>query len=139
MSVLINFRIDESLKSKMDKVCKELGITMSAAFNMFAKDLVKSKSLNISLNKKLKSGINLQPLFETLSDNKNNLGINEDSEMLVGSSLNKEKYYINRIRNVIMLVPKDDPWVGIRDSAGNMSDDFMTSREQIYDREREEL
>lgn len=37
MSVLVNFRIEEKLKKDMDKMCKKLGITMSAAFNMFAK------------------------------------------------------------------------------------------------------
>lgn len=34
---LVNIRMDEELKKNMDEICKELGITMSAAFNMFAK------------------------------------------------------------------------------------------------------
>ena len=34
---LINFRIDEVTKKQMEQICNELGITMSTAFNMFAK------------------------------------------------------------------------------------------------------
>ena len=71
MSVLINFRIDEKLKDNMEKVCKELGLTMSAAFNMFANDLVKNKNISFSLNKKLNSGINIKNLIKKLE--KNNL------------------------------------------------------------------
>ena len=139
MSVLINFRIDESLKSKMDKVCKDLGITMSAAFNMFAKNLVNNKKISFSLDKKFKSGINLKCLFSNLRDDKSSLFVNEDLSSDNDELFIDNKYYINKIGNIIMLIPKDDLWAGIRDSAGNMSDDFMTSREQIYDIEREEL
>ena len=136
MSVLINFRIDESLKCKMDKVCKDLGITMSAAFNMFAKNLVNNKKISFSLDKKFKSGINLQGLFSNLRDDKSSLFVNEDLNSYNDELFIDNKYYINKIGNIIMLIPKDDLWAGIRDSAGNMSDDFMISREQIYDRER---
>ena len=34
---LVNFRIDKEVKEDMEKICKELGINMSTAFNMFAK------------------------------------------------------------------------------------------------------
>ena len=135
MSVLVNFRIDENLKSKMDEVCKDLGITMSAAFNMFAKNLVKNKSLSFSLDKKLDSGIDLQALFSNLSNDKKDLSVIESSK----SDIKENKYFINKIGNIIMLVPKDDVWAGLRDSAGSMSDDFMLSREQVRDGEREEL
>lgn len=135
MSVLVNFRIDENLKSKMDKVCKDLGITMSAAFNMFAKNLVKNKSLSFSLDKKLDSGIDLQALFSNLSNDKKDLSVIKSSK----SDIKENKYFINKIGNIIMLVPKDDVWAGLRDSAGSMSDDFMLSREQVRDGEREEL
>ena len=35
--VLINFRIDENDKKGMEEVCKELGMSMSTAFTIFAK------------------------------------------------------------------------------------------------------
>ena len=42
---LINFRIDEATKKQMEQICNELGITMSTAFNMFAKKVVREKKI----------------------------------------------------------------------------------------------
>lgn len=36
-TVNVNFRMDEADKKKMESVCSELGLSMSAAFNIFAK------------------------------------------------------------------------------------------------------
>ena len=139
MSVLINFRIDNDLKNKMDKVCKDIGITMSAAFNMFAKNLVSSESIEFSLNKKVKSGIDYKNLFKGSNDESESVKIEGEQETIDSVIKHSDKYYINKIGNIIMLVPKDDIWSGIRDSSGKISDDFMNSRVQIRDREREEI
>lgn len=42
---LVNIRMDEELKKNMEELCKELGITMSAAFNMFAKKMTREKRI----------------------------------------------------------------------------------------------
>jgi DNA-damage-inducible protein J len=42
---LINIRIDEDVKKSMEETCKELGITMSAAFNIFAKKMSREKRI----------------------------------------------------------------------------------------------
>lgn len=42
---LVNIRIDEDLKRNMEEICKELGITISAAFNIFAKKVVREKRI----------------------------------------------------------------------------------------------
>lgn len=42
---LINFRIDENTKKQMEQICNELGITMSTAFNMFAKKVIREKRI----------------------------------------------------------------------------------------------
>ena len=42
---LVNIRMDEELKKNMDEICKELGITMSAAVNMFAKKMTREKRI----------------------------------------------------------------------------------------------
>lgn len=42
---LINFRIDENLKKEMEEICNELGITMTTAFNMFAKKMIREKRI----------------------------------------------------------------------------------------------
>lgn len=33
---MVNFRMDEDLKKNMDETCKRMGLTMTAAFTMFA-------------------------------------------------------------------------------------------------------
>ena len=42
---LINVRIDEDVKKSMEETCKELGITMSAAFNIFARKMSREKRI----------------------------------------------------------------------------------------------
>ena len=42
---LVNFRIDETTKKQMEQICNELGITMSTAFNIFAKKMVREKGI----------------------------------------------------------------------------------------------
>lgn len=42
---LINIRIDEEVKKSMEEICKELGITMSAAFNIFARKMTREKRI----------------------------------------------------------------------------------------------
>ncbi len=42
---LINVRIDEDVKKSMEEVCKELGITISAAFNIFARKMSREKRI----------------------------------------------------------------------------------------------
>lgn len=42
---LVNFRIDETTKKQMEQVCSELGITMSTAFNIFAKKVIREKRI----------------------------------------------------------------------------------------------
>ena len=34
----VNIRMDENLKQQFDHICKELGLNMSTAFNIFVKD-----------------------------------------------------------------------------------------------------
>lgn len=42
---LINFRIDEQIKKQMEEICSELGITMSTAFNIFAKKMIRERRI----------------------------------------------------------------------------------------------
>ena len=41
----INIRIDENLKRDFDAVCNDLGLTMTAAFNVFAKTVARRKAI----------------------------------------------------------------------------------------------
>lgn len=35
-TTMVNFRMDSNLKKSMESVCKDMGLTMSTAFTMFA-------------------------------------------------------------------------------------------------------
>lgn len=41
----VNFRIDENVKKNMEQVCSEMGMTMSAAFNIFAVKVVRERRI----------------------------------------------------------------------------------------------
>jgi DNA-damage-inducible protein J len=43
--VLVNFRMDAEDKKGMEEVCKELGMSMSTAFTIFAKKLRREKRI----------------------------------------------------------------------------------------------
>lgn len=42
---LVNVRMDEDIKKSMEETCKELGITMSTAFNIFARKMCREKRI----------------------------------------------------------------------------------------------
>jgi DNA-damage-inducible protein J len=44
-SVNVNFRLDEDIKKSMEQVCSDLGLSMSAAFTIFAKKVSREKRI----------------------------------------------------------------------------------------------
>lgn len=42
---MVNFRLDEDLKIKMEEACKEMGISISTAFSMFAAKVANEKRI----------------------------------------------------------------------------------------------
>ena len=42
---MVNFRMDEKLKSSMEQVCKEMGLSMTTAFTIFATKVTKEKRI----------------------------------------------------------------------------------------------
>lgn len=42
---LVNIRMDENVKKNMEKLCDELGITISAAFNIFARKMIRENGI----------------------------------------------------------------------------------------------
>jgi antitoxin VapB len=47
--------------------------------------------------------------------------------------------YIKKIGNMVVLLPKDDPWAPLINSLNQFTDDFMQSREQPPQDQREPL
>ena len=42
---MVNFRMDAELKKNMEKACKEMGLSMTTAFNIFATTVVREKRI----------------------------------------------------------------------------------------------
>lgn len=42
---MVNFRMDEDLKKDMEETCKKMGLTMTAAFTMFAAKVTKEQRI----------------------------------------------------------------------------------------------
>ena len=42
---LVNFRIEKENKKEMEQICNELGITMTTAFNIFVKKMIREKRI----------------------------------------------------------------------------------------------
>ena len=42
---MVNFRMDEDLKKDMEQVCKEMGLSMTTAFTIFATKVSKEKRI----------------------------------------------------------------------------------------------
>ena len=41
----VNFRMDKNLKMQFEKICDDLGLSMSAAFTVFAKTMVRQQRI----------------------------------------------------------------------------------------------
>jgi len=46
----VNIRIDEGDKRRFDEICNQLGMTMSTAFNVFAKAVIRQGGIPFELN-----------------------------------------------------------------------------------------
>ena len=78
----VNIRMDENLKQQFDCLCNELGLTMTAAVNIFAKAMVRRQGIpfEISLDvpnaetlaaiEDVNSGKNLSRTFHSVADRK---------------------------------------------------------------------
>ena len=42
---MVNFRMDEKLKEKMEKTCKDMGLSVSAAYTMFATKVTREQRI----------------------------------------------------------------------------------------------
>lgn len=47
---IVNFQMDEDLKKNMEEICKDLGLSMTTAFTIFAKKVTKEKRIPFELS-----------------------------------------------------------------------------------------
>jgi antitoxin VapB len=50
-----------------------------------------------------------------------------------------DNVFINKIGNIVMLIPKDDPWASLVNSLDQFTADFMENRDQPPQNSREPL
>ena len=73
--VMVNFRMDEDLKKKMEQTCKEMGLSISAAFTMFAAKVTREQRIPFEINvDPFFSKTNMERLEKAVADV--NAGIN---------------------------------------------------------------
>ncbi len=66
----VNIRIDKDTKIAFDKFCKEIGLSSSAAFNLFAKTVVREQRIPFAIeipNANTKKAINNARIGKSLS------------------------------------------------------------------------
>lgn len=64
---LVNIRMDENVKKKMEVLCNELGITISAAFNIFARKMIRENGIPFEVSADpFYSESNLQAIDESI-------------------------------------------------------------------------
>jgi len=66
---MINFRMDEDLKRNMEQACKEMGLSMTAAFTIFATKVSREKRIpfEVSVNP-FYSEANIKRLRKAIAD-----------------------------------------------------------------------
>ena len=47
---MVNFRMDKDLKKNMEKVCSDLGLSLTAAFTIFAKKVTREKRIPFEIS-----------------------------------------------------------------------------------------
>lgn len=82
---MVNFRMDEDLKKSMEKVCSDMGLSMTAAFTIFAKKVTREKRIPFEVSADpFYSESNMKYLEQVIAD------INEGRVKLVEHDLIEE-------------------------------------------------
>ncbi len=63
-SANVNIRMDSDLKNQFEDFCKDVGLTMTAAFNVFAKKAVSEQRIPFSIGRDLPNQETLKALAE---------------------------------------------------------------------------
>jgi antitoxin VapB len=75
--------------------------------------------------------------FETI-DIKNKRGA-QAIRIPKGMKINDDKVYLKKVGNSLFIIPFHNPWQNLIDSIDSFTPDFMDSREQPNDQQRESL
>ena len=80
---LVNVRMDEDVKRNREETCKELGITMSTAFNIFARKMCREKRIPFEVSiDPFYSESNLKAIKESINQLKDGKTVTKTLEEL---------------------------------------------------------
>lgn len=69
---MVNFRMDSELKKNMEQVCKEMGMSMTTAFTIFATKVSREKKIPFEISADpFYSDANISAIKESLEQHKN--------------------------------------------------------------------
>ena len=60
----VNIRMDESTKLAFDKFCNEIGLSVSSAFNIFAKTVVREQRIPFEITTEVPNNITISAMNE---------------------------------------------------------------------------
>lgn len=83
-TVNVNFKLDADVKKRMEQVCSELGLSMSAAFTVFAKKVGREQRIPFELSTDIPNVETIQAIKEVqdLKKNSNKKTYDSFSEIL---------------------------------------------------------
>ena len=84
---MVNFRMDEDLKKNMEQTCKEMGLSMTTAFTIFANKVTKEKRIPFEVTAEpdpFYSEINIFRLKTAIADAKSGRNMTEHELIEVG-------------------------------------------------------
>ena len=76
--------------------------------------------------------------FETIEIKSNKRG-SQAIKIPKRMKINDDKVYLKKVGNSLFIIPFHDPWQNMIDSLDSFTSDFMDSREQPKDQQRESL
>ena len=81
--VMVNFRLDEEDKKGMEEVCKDLGMSMSTAFTIFAKKMRRERRIPFEVSvDPFYSEANMSHLSSVISDIRSGKAILVEHELI---------------------------------------------------------
>ena len=80
---MVNFRMDEELKKNMEDTCKDLGLSMTTAFTIFAKKMTRERRIpfEVSLDP-FYSESNMAHLKKVVADIESGKAVLEEHELI---------------------------------------------------------
>jgi len=82
-TINVNFRMDSNMKNDMEKICSELGLSMTAAFTIFAKKMIREKRIPFDVSvDPFYSPENINRLKKSINDVKSGKSTLKEHELI---------------------------------------------------------